>query len=201
MKRMLLLAAALALFGLACSDEEEPAPPPKHFEPSSPVNVLKNVELSFNHRDVNLLSAMLGPGFVFYFDPRDVGQSPPGGSEYIIPESWSRAEFLKAVANMFDKAYSISLSIETDNVGKPRPEATEYYVEDVRTELLVMIDELNGYIGEDPCAFEFESYLTENRDKYWLLTTWQDGARYFDHEPAPGAPTTIGRILAFYYTP
>lgn len=198
MRRMVSLAAALALLGLACFNEEESPPAPKRFEPSSPVNVLKNVEMSFNRRDVNLLSAMLSPGFVFYFDPRDVGQYPPG-SRYPIPESWTRAEFLKAVTNMFDKAYSISLSIETDNVGEPRPEETEYYVENVPAELLVMLNELDGFIAESASTFEFERYLAEGGGKHWRLTGWRDRGGYYDERYAALTPSTIGNVLAVFY--
>jgi hypothetical protein len=197
MKRMLSLAAALALLGLACV-KEEPPPAPTHFEPSPPVNVLKNVETSFNRRDINLLKAMLSPNFVFYFDPRDVGQNPPG-RQYVIPESWTRTEFLRAVTNMFKKAYRISLSIETDNVGEPRPEATEYQAENVPAELLAMLDELNGFIANSTSTFEFERYLAEGGSKHWRLTGWQDRGRYYDEEPAAGGPSTIGKVLAVFY--
>ncbi|MEE9456999.1 MAG: hypothetical protein V3W11_07610 [bacterium] len=198
MKRMLLLAAALALMTLACFEEESP-PAPKQFEPSSPVNVLKNVEISFNQRDINLLSAMLSENFVFHFDPRDVGRSPPGGSQYVIPESWTRAEFLRAVTNMFGKAYSISLSIETDNVGQPRPEETEYLAENVPVELLAMLNELDGYITYGTSTFDFERYLAEGGGKYWRLTEWQDGSRYHDEAPAALRPATLGTVLAVFY--
>ena len=199
MKRMVSLAAALALLGLACFNEEEPPPAPAHFEPSSPVNVLKNVEISFNSRDINLLKAMVGPNFVFYFDPRDVGQRPPGSSQYVIPESWTRAEFLRAAANMFKKAYSISLSIGTGSVGEPRPEATEYQAENVPAELLVMINELDGFIAESASTFEFERYLAESGGKRWRLTEWQDGGRYDDERYAALTPSTIGKVLAVFY--
>ena len=198
MKRMLSLAAALALLGLACFNEEESTPAPKQFEPSSPVNVLKNVELSFNRRDANLLSAMLGPGFVFYFDPRDVGSHPPG-SEYIIPESWNRGEFLEAVNDLYKKAFRVSLSITTDNVGEPRPEETEYQAENVPAELLAMIDELNGFIADSASTFEFERYVAEGGGKYWRLTEWQDRGRFYDEAPAAGVPSTVGRVLALFY--
>jgi hypothetical protein len=199
MKRMLLLAAALALLGLACFEEEGVTPAPKQSEPSSPVNVLKNVEMSFNRRDVSLLGAMLSENFIFHFDPRDVGQRPPGSSQYVIPESWTREEFLRAAANMFKKAYSISLSIKTDNVGEPRPEETEYLAENVPAELLVMLDELNGFITDGTSTFDFERYLAEGGGKHWRLTEWQDGGRYYDEVPAAGRPSTIGTILAAFY--
>lgn len=198
MKRMLLLAAALALTTLACFEGEETTPPPKRFEPSSPVNVLKNVEIAFNNRDINLLKAMLSEDFVFYFDPDDVGQHPPG-SQYVIPESWSRAEFLKAVANMFAKANQISLSIETAEVGEPAREETEYLAENVPAELLVMVDELNGFIAESTPTFAFESYRTEGGEKYWRLTKWWD--RTSDgYDANPGLePASLGKVLAMYY--
>jgi hypothetical protein len=198
MKRMVSLAAALALLGLACF-KEEPPPAPTHFEPSSPGNVLKNVEMSFNQRDINLLGAMLSDNFVFHFDPRDVGRRPPGSSQYVIPESWTRAEFLRAAANMFEKAFRISLSIETDSVGEPRPEETEYYVENVPVELLAMLNELDGFIAESASTFEFERYLTEGGSKHWRLTGWQDRGGYYDETPAAGSPSTIGKVLAIYY--
>ncbi len=196
---MLSLAAALALTTVACFNEEEPPPAPKRFEPSSPVNVLKNIEMSFNRRDINLLKAMLSPGFVFYFDPRDVGQRPPGGSQYVIPESWKRAEFLRAAANMFKKAYSISLSIGTGSVGEPRPEETVYQAENVPAELLAMLDELNGYIANSASTFAFERYVAEGGGKYWRLTEWQDRGDYYDEAPAAGSPSTIGNVLAVFY--
>lgn len=198
MQRMLLWAAALALLGLACF-KEEPPPAPTHFEPSSPVNVLKNVEISFNSRDVNLLKAMLSEGFVFYFDPRDVGRRPPGVSQYVIPESWTRAEFLRAAANMFKKAHRISLSIGTGNVGEPRPEETEYRAENVPAELLVMIDDLDGYLAYGASTFEFERYLAEGGGKHWRLTEWQDRGRYYDERSAALTPSTIGKVLAVFY--
>ena len=199
MKKVIFASVAVALLALSCGEEEGVTPRvPDRLEPTTPANVLKNVETSFNQRDINLLKAMLSENFVFYFDPRDVGQYPPG-SQYVIPESWTRAEFLRAAANMFKKAYSISLSIETDNVGEPRPEETEYYVENVPADLLVMIDELDGYLAYGASTFEFERYLAEGGGKHWRLTGWQDLGRYYD-ERFPGVePSTIGRILALFY--
>ena len=199
MRRMVSLAAALALLGLACFEEESVTPAPTYPKPLSPVNVLKNVAISFNQRDVILLKAMLSESFVFFFDPRDVGQRPPGSSQYVIPESWTRAEFLRAAANMFKKAYSISLSIGTGSVGEPRPEETVYQAENVPAELLAMLDELNGYIANSASTFAFERYVAEGGGKYWRLTEWQDRGDYYDEAPAAGSPSTIGNVLAVFY--
>jgi hypothetical protein len=200
MKKIITGLFLIALLALACGEEEGVTPrEPERLEPTSPVNVLKNVEKSFNQSDINLLKAMLSENFVFYFDPRDVGNSPPG-SEYVIPESWNRGEFLEAVNDLYKKAFRVSLSITTDNVGEPRPEATEYYAENVPVELLAMIDERNGFLAEGSCTFEFERYLTEGGGKRWYLTAWRDRGDYSDQEPATGDPSTIGRVLAYFYT-
>jgi len=200
MKRIITLGAAVALLAFACGEEEGVTPPPgpDRLEPTSPANVLKNVELAFNNRDVDLLKAMLSTTFVFYFDPDDVGQNPPG-SEYIIPESWNRTEFWTAVENMFTKAYSISLTIPTGNVGTPGENETTYRADIISISLLVMVDELNGYIADTGyCNYEFESYTSEAGKKCWGLTGWWDRTAI----PADGRlglkPSSVGRILATF---
>jgi hypothetical protein len=184
---------------LACFEEEgvtKPGPP----EPTTPANVLKNVEISFNQRDIDLLKAMLSTNFVFYFDPRDVGKSPPGRPGYMIPESWSYTEHLGASENMYGKAYSINLSIPTGRVGTPAENETTYRADNISLSLLVMVDELNGFIADKGyCNFEFERYTTKEAKKYWRLTGWWDRtSEFFDEYPGV-APSSLGRVLAMYY--
>jgi hypothetical protein len=142
---------------------------------------------------------MLSDDFVFYFDPRDVGSSPPG-SHYIIPETWSYTEFWQALNNMFTKAYSINLSIPTTRVGAPGENETTYRAEKVQISLVVMIDELNGYIAEGGyCNYEFERYEASSGKKYWRLTGWWDRtSEGYDANPGV-APSSLGRVLALYY--
>ncbi|MEE9457000.1 MAG: hypothetical protein V3W11_07615 [bacterium] len=201
MKKVIIASVAVAVLTLACGEEEGVTPRvPDRLEPTTPANVLKNVAISFNQRDVILLKAMLSPDFVFYFDPRDVGQSPPGRPSYRIPESWSYAEFWPALKNMFDKAYSINLSIPTSRVGTPGENETTYKANNINISLLVMVDELNGFIV-DPgyCNFEFDKYTTKESKKYWRLTGWWDRtSQGYDEYPAP-SPSSLGRVLAMYY--
>jgi hypothetical protein len=201
MKKIITLAAAVALLAFACGEEEGVTPPPgpDRLAPTSPANVLKNVELAFNNRDVDLLKAMLSTTFVFYFDPDDVGQNPPG-THYIIPESWSYTEFWMVVNKMLTKAHSISLTIPTGNVGTPSENETKYKADNISINLLVMVDELNGYIADQGyCNFAFESYTSEAGKKCWRLTKWWDRTAV----PADGrlglAPTSLGRTLALFY--
>ena len=198
MKKVAFVFVAVAVLTLACGEEEGVTPRvPDRLEATSPANVLKNVAISFNHRDVNLLKAMLSTNFVFYFDPRDVGNSPPG-SHYRIPESWSYVEFWNALGNMFSQAYSISLSIPTNRVGTPAENETKYKADNVSISLLVMIDELDGFIVDGGyCNFEFERYEAAGK-KYWRLTTWWDRTSQ-SYDEYPGAsPASIGKVLALY---
>jgi hypothetical protein len=166
-------AAALILMGCLFSPPPE-VPPQQPVEMTTPANVLKNIAIAYNQRDINLYKKSLSPEFVFYFDPRDVGKTPPG-STYIIPESWPYTVDWDATNNMFQKAYSINLSIPTGNVHEPAPEENTYLVENIRISLLVMIDELNGYIAEGGyCNFEFQKYKNERGEDRWRLKYWWD---------------------------
>jgi len=171
-------AAALILTGCLFSPPEEvpPQPPP---EMTTPVNVMKNVEIAYNQGDIELYKKAISPNFVFYFDARDIGQSPPG-SQYIIPESWSYTEDREATRGMFNQAYSISLSITTSGIGEPEPEETTYLADNVQISLLVMISELKGYLANKGyCNFEFEKYQNEQSEDRWRLTKWWDRTSEF----------------------
>jgi hypothetical protein len=198
MKKIVITGMALALLALACGEEEGYTEPPIP-EYTTPATVLTAVEISFNQRNVTYLKASLSEGFVFHFDPDDVGTSPPG-SEYEVPVSWSDFDFKTAVRKMFKGAFSISLTIPTGGVGEPAPNETTYRAENVSIKLLVMVDALNGYIADTGyCNFEFEKYRSEGGADYWRLTKWWDNtAVYYDANPGV-APASFGRILAIYY--
>lgn len=181
----------LAALGTGCLFGNEPDEPPEVPAMTEPKYVLANVERSFNERDKNLLDDCLQTDFTFYFDAGDVGRNPPG-SEYHIPESWSRAEFTGASANMFAKAYSISLSIPRDKIGKPKEGVTYFDVKKNPLDILVMVNELNGYQADRGyCDFGFG----QQADGQWRMVNWYDhtGADYGD------GPSTLGKILALYH--
>jgi hypothetical protein len=101
---------------------------------------------------------------------------------------------------MFDKAYSINLSIPTGRVGTPGENETKYKAENISISLLVMVDELNGFIADGGyCNFEFERYITKEGKKYWRLTKWWDRTSQGYDEYLGASPTSLGRVLAVYY--
>jgi hypothetical protein len=194
-----ILIIGVCLLALSCAEEGGTGPGPAHPEATSPANVLRCVEVSFNGRDAVLLDDMLAKAFTFHFAPYDIGRNPPG-SNYVIPESWSETEFRRAVRNMLDEAYSISFVISTDYVGEPRPEETYFEAKNVRLRLLVMIDEINGYLADaGHCNFGFERYDGEEGEKLWRLTDWWDyTAPWGDANPGT-RPSSFGEILAKFY--
>ena len=202
MKKLLLILVLATLWAaIACDEMYDPPPPPptpRWPDLTSPANVLRTVEASFNYRDIDLLIKSISPNFVFYFDPRDVGRTPPANNNS-IPESWPNEWFWNAVHNMFNKAYSINLSINTTGVGEPAPEENTYRADNIDLALLVMVDELNGYIADKGyCNFEFESYPTKEGKKYWRLTNWWDRTAAVNGKSNGVNPSSLGRILAMY---
>ena len=189
-----------ALLALSCGEEEgvtRPRIPVTN--PVYPADVIENVEHSFNQIDIDLLKRCLSPDFIFYFDPDDVGQNPPGKS-YLIPESWSYTEFWAALNNMFARAYYVSLDISTGRIGIPGENETTYRAENVTISLLVMVDEVNGYIADGGyCNFAFETYYNERKEKRWRLTGWWDFTSEGYDERTAVAPGSLGRVLALYY--
>lgn len=169
-----LAAATLTFTGCLFSPPEEQPPVPAP-EMTNPANVLKNIEVAYNQRLIENYKEALSTNFVFYFDPDDVEQHPPGKPEYEIPESWTYTEDWRATRNMFQKAYSISLTIPTARVGEPEPSETTFRADNVPINLLVMVDELNGYLANTGyCNFEFEKYKNQEGKDRWRLRKWWD---------------------------
>jgi hypothetical protein len=168
-------------------------------EYTSPAMVLKAVQISFNQSNIYYLEKSLSPEFIFYFDPRDVGMSPPGG-RYIIPASWSYDDFTKAANRMLNTAYSISLFVPVEPLRQPGENETTYRAENVTISLLVMVDEVNGFmIDKGYCNFAFEAYYNERKEKRWRLTGWWDHTSGGYDERTGVAPGSLGRVLALYY--
>jgi len=170
-RRAALAAAAAALLAAGCIFSP---PPPTGDIPidywASPDNVLTAIENSYKGRDINLYKGALDQEkFVFYFNPNDVGK--PVGT-YIIPISWTYTEDYEATGNMFQEAYTISLEIQP--VGKPPEGATEFIAYNVAINLLVMVDEVDGYRADQGyCNFKFKKYIEEGK-VHWRLVQWWD---------------------------
>jgi hypothetical protein len=139
--------------------------------PDSPSNVIYNLDLAYNKRDINLYKQCLSPQFTFYFNPIDVGKDVDG---YVIPTSWGYEEDWTATQNMFDLAYDIKMSLSENDVETPPEGATTYTAENIGVSLLVMVDANNGFIAnKGTLEFNFETY-DSNGQTYWRIKDWRD---------------------------
>ena len=85
------------------------------------------------------------------------------------------------------------------SVGEPDPNATIYKAENINIKLLVMVDEVNGYLADTGyCNFEFERYDGSEGEKFWRLTKWEDFTSVAGDSFPACEPTSLGRILALY---
>jgi len=198
-KKAIFIGVALTLLGLACGEDTVTVNEDYRLLPTSPANVLKNVEVAFNQPDINLLKGMLSEDFVFYFDPDDVGQNPPGVPNYEIPEWWTYTTFWQVVRRMFNNAYSVSLTILTASVGEPDPSEETYKAENISIKFLVMVDEENGFIADSGyCDFQFERYDGEEGQQFWRVTKWWDRTAC-SYDGYPGTESaSFGKVLALY---
>jgi hypothetical protein len=188
---MVVLAGGILL---ACGGETGPtgSDKPQYFARTSPANVLRNIETSFNYQDYDVFAGCLSPNFIFYFNPNDVGEIVEG---YVIPVSWNRVEMLAAIRKVFSQAYRIEMDIPTKTVGTPGSEDTTWRVDNVTITLVLLTEPGVGYrIGAGYSNFEFERYEVNNNYR-WRLITWWD----YTSESRDGAPSSLGRVLAIYY--
>jgi hypothetical protein len=168
--------AALALVTLTACPFQPPSDGPTAEPPienTSPANCLKNIERSYNGRNVNLYKVCLSPNFVFYFNPNDIGTNPSG--YYTIPDSWNYTEDWNATSNMFQDAYSIALTIPTSGIPDPQPGENSFNADNISIDLTVMETAGNGFkIGGGYCNFEFEKFKIDEGEDRWRVKNWWD---------------------------
>jgi hypothetical protein len=186
--------ACIALLSVLVGCDEgtiEPPPPPYEI-----IRIIECIEDSFMARDIDDLKHRIHSDFAFYFDPEDVGEEV---GDYIIPESWVRDDFISAVGNMFDMAYSIDISIDTSVIDDPLTDDNAYNATYVPIDLLVLVDQVNGYMAQGTCTFELRSEYNQNSEKRWYVTAWRD---YTSPEVSGGrgiTPFSFGEILVRFH--
>jgi hypothetical protein len=122
MKRSILFCTlALMIAGMSACIFNPDTPPPPPPPPSQltdlthPEDVMLNMELAYNKRNIIWYNGVLDQNFTFFLSPGDVG----GG----LPEQWNREEEITTNTNLFDKGYvgtappctSVFLDIRTED--------------------------------------------------------------------------------------
>jgi hypothetical protein len=186
---IVILAAVVLVSFNACENGGTTQPPP----PYEIISLIESIELSFNIRDIEDLEVCLASDFIFCFDPKDVGEET---GEYIIPESWTRDQFIDIVGYIFDVVYSIDLKIDTSVIHNPITDDKTYTAADVPVRFLIMIDPVSGFLAQGTFTFELRAEYDRYHRNYWYVTTWRD----FTGLDNPGerniVPASFGVILA-----
>lgn len=169
----------LAVVALVQCFSEPKVPPVLAWYPDfeTPFQCLSNLQYTYEHyRDepniIDKYKLVLDPQYVFYFDPEDVGTWV---EDYQIPTSWTYEEDWRATNNMFNLAHSIALEIPILGLGEeyfgtPADDDTVFFKTNVTIDLLLMVDQINGFQANGFCDFEF----TKNENGEWHLCVWWD---------------------------
>ena len=193
--RTIIIVSALVLVALVSCDDETISYYP---DLSSPYGIMVELEYCFNHNQeegiINRMDAVLSPDFTFYFDPEDVGEFV---GDYEIPLSWTKTEMMSAITNLFNQAYSIDLEIPIltqgeDAFGKPDKGDTAFTRTNVTVDLLLMVDEQNGFQVTGFCDFEFGKDGSGN----WPITIWWDRTL---SGLMTTSPVSLGAVFALFY--
>lgn len=199
MRKILLPIVVLAvIFTFSCG-EDQLLYPEWWLTTSSPYNTLSDLEFCFNDYEVypniiKLVDSIIGEDFVFHFKPDDVGEYVGG---YTIPAYWGKGEFMQAINNMFNQAYSISFSIPIlwqgeEVFGKPAEGDTTFTKDNVAINIVLMVNATEGYQATGFCDFEF----CKGSDGLWQLCEWRD---HTSSQLLCTQQTSLGEILAMYY--
>lgn len=198
MRKIILLPIilALALLALSCHEENPPTGPEGWQETTSPFNVLWNVCYCFHNQSetdiVKKFSALLSDDFIFYFKPDDIGDDVGG---YVIPTFWTKDEFMIAINNMFNHAYSLDFDIPIleqgeEAFGRPAEGDTTFSKNNVTISFILMVDSTNSYMVQGFCDFKF----SRGENGQWYLSEWRDHTAQL----LCTDPSSLGHVLAMF---
>lgn len=169
-----------------CFDGTTEPEPGKTPDLGSPAKTLNTVETAINEGNIELLSLCLSDDFHFYFNSDDIGDTVDG---YEIPASWNNNEFIQAFGNVFDNAYSVTVTIGYDDVGEPNETDVEFSADNVLLYFVVFIGETDAYLAEGFINLKFIKD-TAGDNVEWLISDWYDETT---------TVTTFGYVLAYFY--
>lgn len=209
MKRLSLLMIPLLLL-VACSEDDSPVIPPPDPVYKSLANrsdVLNNLELAWNDRNLTRYEQILDSGFTFFLSPGDVGGS--------IPEQWGRADEILQTSRLFDRNLSdpnfprvTSLVVDIEFEGAPiqwveesGPGETWYSAVIFYDFMIHVVPDLT-YIPVPGARgrFTVRNAGTEEAPK-WQLVEWHDlggGLLATAATPASTEESTWGKVKSLY---
>ncbi len=187
-------------------DTKPPREPVEYLPPTSPENVVNNLQASYERKEIEAYAVLLDPQFIFRFQALDV---PPG----LDREYWNRDEDSTGTAALFstNEVNSITLDpgvYESEDALRPDvPGAKRIRLTNVKLE----VDQTNGVTllveGDIQDMYFRKGSVEAGTDSTkWYLFEWQDqpgasaprgGVTPLASDPSSGEQrVSWGRILA-----
>jgi len=192
MRIILIILSTIIVLSLITCSENNNQPRDPLGSPTDTLITFVNAHNNFkDSQALKDLDSTLTDDMIFYFDPHDVGKMTSKG--YLIPDSWSRDEFLDACQNMFNNAYSINLDIpqlETGLKGQYNSNGDEFFCE-TDINFLLYVDQTHGYQAVGPVDWKFK----KGADNKWRISEIHDKTSPYILSIAG---TSYGVILALF---
>lgn len=182
---LLLLAVIVCVAG--CSDETPTGPPivpevPVFKPPTSPENLLYNLKMAYQERDVDELAAVLADDFLFFFSEDDLQR---------FPDPYTRADEQVIHGAMFDPGWVRDLELDfhvgelTVDLGKTTAGDTTWaaYLDQVE---LYLYGANPQHPNEDPQGWRLQDGISRfwfkktqgvdpgTGDPIWEITEWRE---------------------------
>jgi hypothetical protein len=171
---ILLGATLLVITGLGCGDDKVTNPKVSpYLEPTSPSNVVANLQLAYQRREIDEYAKLLAPEFIFKFQPVD--------AQEIAKEFWTRDEDLAGTGALFGAAVVTSIAVSLGH-GPDAPADDLELPDDARKiridQTFLQVDETTGITWvitdlQDMFFRPGDETLGEDPD-HWFLIEWRD---------------------------
>jgi hypothetical protein len=183
---------------IGCNEVGIDPPPPLPYA-NDPTEVIFRIEIAFLVHNLRGLQEWLDEGFTFYFKEDDVGDDFGDG---IVPESWTRFEFLEAVSSLFEHRGGFGLLMTPDTLEGPEGEDLVFTAKDVEVTFNID-DDLNRRLKiEGTFDLEFVCLGLNAKGEYeWRVTKWRDFTIASNSDETGFAACSFGEVLLELYNP
>jgi len=169
-----VVAAVLLVLG-SCGEEDALGPGtellrPTYLSPDRPENVIANLVLAYQHRDIEAYERLLAPEFVFRFQPGDVAE--------IGRASWGRDEDIRATRRLFasDKVCGIEITLTWDPAVPAREPGLEHTMLVRVTAMVLEVTECGGIAHRVDNDYQYFYLRREDGEEPtgWMIVEWRD---------------------------
>jgi hypothetical protein len=199
--KVLICMLGIAFFGSGCDDEESPPPPDlgSYASPTSPENLINNLQVSYRRREIEEYAKILAPEFIFKFQPVD--QTEIGKEFWTHDEDSTGTRALLTTPEVAQIRIDL-LNTSRDSTIDETPPADSLRVRVQTTDL--QVDQTNDitWVVTDQQDMFFRKGISANGENasHWFMYEWHDLPTYGSPKFKGGGETTWGRLKNIYPT-